>query len=405
MKLSENTIKTLGTFGFGESIADQMTEQQAAVQIKLRQSLDAKQKLTEAEADMLVLNEAEVHAMESFGKLAEGEIADNFALKEFLATPSAQVLIPRVIVGAMREAAEPLYIGTKMLQKIRLKSGQSMVFPSIGIMRAYDVAEGQEIPEDTIDWQTHETPEIRVGKSGVRVRVSDEMISDSQWDIVSMLIKQAGRAMGRHKEQKAFHQFRKHGHTVFDNYRRVENGGYGTTGLDKNGALNDTFSAEDFLDLIIAVMANEYNVTDLLMHPLAWTVFAKNELMGNLQANPYGNYPVKGNPGGMALGPESIQGRIPFGLSVSLSPFIPLDKKSRRFDVYAVDRNNIGVMLVKDDMKTEEFDEPARGLKNLKMIERYGIGVLNQGNAIAVAKNINMDKSYAEPMLIKNVGN
>lgn len=405
MKLSENTIKALGKFGFSESIADSMTEEQAAEQIKLRQALDAKAKLSEAQIDNLVLNEKEVHAMESFAKLSEGEIADNFSLKEFLATPSAQVLIPRVIVGAMREAAEPLYIGTKMLQKIRLKSGQSMIFPSIGIMRAYDVAEGQEIPEDTIDWQTHETPEIRVGKSGVRVRVSDEMISDSQWDIVSMLIKQAGRAMGRHKEQKAFHQFRKHGHTVFDNYLRAQNPLAGTTGLDKNGNINDTFSAEDFLDLIIAVMANEYNVTDLLMHPLAWTVFAKNELMGNLQANPYGNYPVKGNPGGMKLGPDSIQGRIPFGLSVSLSPFIPLDKKSRRFDVYAVDRNNIGVLLVKDDMKTEEFDEPARGLKNLKMIERYGIGVLNQGKAIATAKNISMDKSYAEPMLIRNVGN
>ncbi len=403
MKLSENTINQLGKFGFSEAVANQMTEEQAAQQIKLRQAMEAKQKLTEAQADSLVLNEKEIHAMEAFAKLSEGELADGFALKEFLATPSAQVLLPRVIVGAMREAAEPMYIGSKMLQKIRLKSGQSMIFPSIGIMRAYDVAEGQEIPEDTIDWQTHETPEIRVGKSGVRVRVSDEMISDSQWDIVSMLIKQAGRAMGRHKEQKAFHQFRKHGHTIFDNYKRGENPLAGTTGLDKNGNLNDTFSAEDFLDLIIGVMANEYTISDLLMHPLAWTVFAKNELMGNLQANPYGNYPVKGNPGGMKLGPESIQGRIPFGLSVSLSPFIPLDKKSRRFDVYAVDRNNIGVLLVKDDMKTEEFDEPARGLKNLKMIERYGIGILNQGKAIAVAKNISMDKSYAEPMLVKNV--
>ena len=405
VKLSESTIATMGKFGFAESSLAGMTPEAANEQIRLRQALEQKVKLSEAEIDSLVLNESEVHAMQSFALLAEGETAHNFHLKEFLATPSAQVLIPRVIVGAMREAAEPMYIGTKFLQKIRLKSGQSMIFPSIGIMRAYDVAEGQEIPEDTIDWQTHETPEIRVNKSGVRVRISDEMLSDSQWDIVAMLIKQAGRAMGRHKEQKAFHQFRKHGHTVFDNYRRVENGGYGTTGLDKHGNLNDTFSAEEFLDLIIAVMANEYNVTDLLMHPLAWTVFAKNELMGNIQANPYGNYPVKGQPTDIKMGPDSIQGRIPFGLSVSLSPFIPLDKKSRRFDVYAVDRNNIGVLLVKDDMKTEEFDEPARGLKNLKMIERYGIGVLNEGKAIAVAKNISMDKSYAEPMLIRNVGN
>lgn len=398
--------EALEKFGISKSVIESLDEEQAKEQVSLRESLERKEKLTESQVDKLVLTEYEQRVMESFERLAEGEAPhDDFKLKEFLATPSAQVLIPRVIVGAMREAAEPLYIGTKMLQKIRLKSGQSMIFPSIGVMRAYDVAEGQEIPEDTIDWQTHETPEIRVGKSGVRVRVSEEMIADSQWDIISMLIKQAGRAMARHKEQKAFYQFRKHGHTVFDNYLRATVPEAGTTGLDKNGNLNDTFSAEDFLDLIIAVMANEYTPTDLLMHPLAWTVFAKNELMGTLQANPYQNYPAKGAPKNFQLGPESIQGRLPFNFNVQLSPFIPLDKKARRFDVYAVDRNNIGVLLVKDDLKTEEFDDPARGLKNLKMVERYGIGILNEGKAIAVAKNISMDKSYAEPILVKNVGN
>ncbi len=403
--------ESLAQYGLDKDSIEGLSEGDLKEQINLRQTLTDKTKvkaLTESQsnklAESLVLNEQEIKALESFERLAEGELPhDGFSLTEFLATPSAQVLIPRVIVGAMREAAEPMYIGTKMLQKIRLKSGQSMIFPSIGVMRAYDVAEGQEIPEDTIDWQTHESPEIRVGKSGVRVRMSDEMISDSQWDIIAMLIKQAGRAMARHKEQKAFHQFRRYGHTVFDNY--LSDPLAHTTGLDKNGVPNDTFSAEDFLDLIIAVMANEYTPGDLLMHPLAWTVFAKNELMGSLQASPYQNYPAKGQPKTMALGPDSIQGRLPFNFNVNLSPFIPLDKKARRFDVYAVDRNNIGVLLVKDDLKTEEFDEPARGLKNLKMIERYGIGILNEGKAIAVAKNISMDKSYAEPMLIRNVGN
>ena len=380
------------------------TESQILEQTSLRTRMERGETLAEADANKLALNEEEAQVLESFAKMMEGETPDMpVNLREFMATPSAQILIPRVIVGTMREAAEPLYIGTKMLQKIRLKAGQSMIFPSIGIMRAYDVAEAQEIPEDNIDWQTHESPEIRVGKSGLRLRFTDEMISDSQWDIMSMMIKQAGRAMGRHKEQKAFHQFRKHGHTVFDNYDA--NPLAHTTGLDKNGVQNDTFSAEDFLDLIIAIMANEYTPSDVMMHPLAWTVFAKNELMGTLQADPYNNYPVKGAPKSMALGPESIQGRLPFNFNVNLSPFIPLDKKARRFDVYAVDRNNIGVMLVRDDLKTDSWDEKARGLQNIKMIERYGIGILNEGKGIAVAKNISMDKSYAEPMLIKNVGN
>lgn len=402
--MSKHLKEELAKFGFSEQTIGQMTELQMEEQTTLRKNLARKEVLTESQIDNLVLTESEQMVMESFDLMSIGEEAKaEFNLREFLATPSAQVLIPRVIIGTMREAAEPMYIGTKMLQKIRLKSGQSMIFPSAGIMRAYDVAEGQEIPEDVFDVQKHETPEIRVNKSGLRVRASEEMISDSQWDIISMMFKQAGRAMGRHKEQKAFHQFRKHGHTVFDNY--LADPRAKTTGLNKDGNLNDTFSAEDFLDLIIALMANEYTATDLLMHPLAWTVFAKNELMGNLQAAPYDNYPVKGAPKQMELGPNSIQGRLPFNFNVQLSPFIPLDKRARRFDVYAVDRNNVGVLLVRDDLKTEEFDEPARGLKNVKMIERYGIGILNEGKGIAVAKNISMEKSYAEPMLIRNVGN
>ncbi|WP_422661764.1 hypothetical protein ACK8P5_25760 (plasmid) [Paenibacillus sp. EC2-1] len=381
-----------------------MAKNNKALQEKLRTKMERREELTEAEIRAVELTEDEVATLKDFERMMEGELPENdFRLREFLATPSAQILIPRVVVGAMREAAEPMYIGTKMLEKIRLKNGTSKIFPSMGVMRAYDVAEGQEIPEEGIDWQTHETPEVRVGKSGLRLRFTEEVVSESQWDIVSMMIKQAGRAMARHKEQKAFYQFRKHGHTVFDNKQRMVIPELGTTGLDKVGNFNDTFSAEDFLDLMIAVMANEYTPTDLLMHPLSWTVFAKNELMGSLQANPYGNYPAKGKPTDIALGPDSIQGRLPFNFNVQLSPFIPLDKKAKRFDVYAVDRNNIGVLLVKDDMKVEEWDEPARGLKNMKMIERYGIGILNQGKAIAVAKNISMDKSYAEPITVRTI--
>lgn len=359
---------------------------------------------TEAEKSKFKVTEQDLRFVEQFDAMINGdESVDPVNMREFLATPSAQILIPKVLVGSMREVAEPMYIGSKMLTRIRLKQGSSMIFPSIGIMRAFDVAEGQEYPEDSIDWQTHETPEIRVGKSGIRVRVTDEMVSDSQWDVVSMLIREAGRAMARHKEEKAFKQFSKHGHTVFDNALRGTNPEAGTTGLDLAGDFNDTLSAEDFLDLIIAVMNNEFNPSDILLHPLTWSVFAKNELMGSLAKAPNDMYPHKGNPGSMALGPNSIAGRLPFAFNVQLSPFIPFDKKAKRFDMYVVDKNNIGVMLVKEDLSTEQFDEPSRDIRNVKIKERYGIGILNEGRAIAVAKNISMAKSYNEPVRVKQV--
>ncbi len=344
------------------------------------------------------LSDEEVKMVESLKRQMAGEeVAESITMKEFLATPSAQILVPRVIVGTMREVAEPLYIGSKLLRKIRLKQGQSMIFPYMGVMQAHDVAEGQEIPEDTIDWAFMETPEVRIGKTGIRIRVTDELISDSQWDVVAMLIEQAGRAMARLKEQKCFNAFSKHGHTVFDNNIRAAQPEAGTTGLAYDGTFNNTMSVEDFLDLIIVVMANEYNPTDILMHPLSWTAFAKNGLLGSL-----GHAPESAANGNIPLGPGSIQGRLPFAFNVQLSPFIPIDKVNKTFDMYVVDKNNIGVLLVKQDLTTDQFDEPARDIRNIKTIERYGVGILNEGRAVAVAKNISLDKAYPEMVRVKN---
>lgn len=362
-------------------------------------------KLTQAQIDNYKLSEEEIKMIDGFQLAMAGEEANDIPkMKDFLSTPSAQILMPQVTIGTMREVAEPMYIASQFLQKIRLKSGQSMVFPSIGtIARAYDIAEAQEIPEETMDWQTHESNEVRVGKVGLRLRFTDEMISDSQWDIISMMIKAAGRAIARHKEKKIFTAFTQHGHNIIDNKDpRVE---MHTTGLNANGIPNNTISPEDFLDILIGVMANEYNPTDILMHPLAWTVFARNELTGALNINNQigGVYPAKQVPKTIALGPESIQGRIPFGFNVQLSPFMTLDKKEKTFDMICLDKNNVGVLLQKTDLTVEKFDEPARDIQNMKFIERYGVGILNEGRGVVTAKNISMDKSYPEVMRVKQV--
>lgn len=364
-------------------------------------------KLTDEQIKNYQLTDADRKNMEHFQLAMDGEnVPGMVAMQDFLSTPSAQILIPKVTLGAMREVAEPMYIASKFLQKVRLKSGQSMVFPSIGtIARAYDVAEGQEIPEETMDWQAHEGTEIRVGKVGLRLRVTDEMITDSQWDIIAMMIKAAGRALIRHKEKKAFTAYSKHGHTILDNNDpRSE---LHTKGLDADGNFNNTLSAEDLLDIIIAVMANEYTPTDLLMHPLAWSAFARNELTGGLAINNqmHGHYGAKEYPkgGSFALGPNSIQGRIPFGFTVNLSPFANFDKTNKTFDITCLDKSNVGVLLTKTDLTMEKFDEPSRDIQNMKFIERYGIGVTDEGRGVVNAKGISMDKCYPEILRVKNV--
>lgn len=239
---------------------------------------------------------------------------------------------------------------------------------------------------------------ISTGKSGVRIQFSEELIKDCEFDIVGMMLSEAGRAMARHKEQKAFVEFMMHGWTVFDNNLRKKNSvlykDAGTTGVDFNNVMNDTMSMDDFLDLIIAVYNNEYTPTDLVMHPLAWTVFAKNGLTGSMTA-PYDREAKReSTSASFKLGPDSIQGRIPFAFNVNLSPFCPLDKINKTFDMFCVDKNNVGVQIVKDELTTEEFRDPSRDIRNVKAVERYGYSVFNEGRAICSAKNISMAKSW-----------
>ncbi|MGH0051826.1 MAG: phage major capsid protein, partial [Sphaerochaetaceae bacterium] len=326
-----------------------------------------------------------------------------FEIKDFLATPQAQVLIPQVIIGTMKKAADPNYLASKFFKKIRMTTGQAVIFPTIGVMRAYDVAEGQEIPQETIDWQQHKTSLIKVGKAGLRVQVTEELMKDADWDIVSMLLQEAGRAMSRHTEQKAFVEWLAHGWTVFDNTLRATYPDAGTTGLDFEGNYNDTMSLDDFLDIIIAVYNNEYTPTDTVMHPLVWSVFARNGFTGGFNQPMDREANRESAQGSFKLGPSSVQGRMPFALNVNLSPFAPIDRRNKLYNMFVVDRNNVGVHIIKDDLKTEQFRDPARDIHNVKLIKREGFGVFNEGRAICVARNISMAKSWPQAERVYNI--
>lgn len=380
---------------------ENIKEYEKNIQDNVQAKLNKGEIITDADLRAYKLTDEDVQMMEVLKRVADGEDVPGFNLTDFLASPSAKILIPKVLIGQARTAADPIYLASNFFKKIRLKNGQAVMFPDFGVMRAYDVAEGQEIPQESIDWQLNTNGLIKVGKSGLRVQYSEELLKDCEFDVVGMLMSEAGRAMARHKEQKAFTEWLSHGWTVMDNNLRkmdpVKYAEAGTTGLDYEGNYNDTMSIEDYLDIILAVYNNGFSCTDLVMHPLAWLPFAKNGFTGGLTA-PYERETKRELPtSSFKLGPESIQGRLPFSFNVNLSQFAPIDKAAKTFDLFAVDRNNVGVLIQKDDIKTEQFVDLSRDIYNVKMIERYGFGVHHEGRAICSAKNISMAKSFATP--------
>ena len=376
----------------------------------------------ECESSIKTLELAEGVTRNMMGDYSHGRVD----LKEALATTDAIKLFPKVIVGKMLEAAEPEYLGSKFFDKITVPgdaSGTVYQVPMIGEVYASEVSEGGRYNEQNVDVTSMEqTPlEIRVRKIGVRVSITEETIRDSSWDVLGINVKKMGRAMARYKEEMAFNNFTNHGWTIFDNSQRHIQPEAGTTGLGKDGNPNDTLTIEDLIELNLAMMEHGRVATDVIMHPLTWLIFAKNNMVGNGMTwgalggqgvHPWGA--VQGTPGafGMAsdgkgqkfvLRPEDTQNRLPMAITMNLSPFVNFDKAEKRFDMYCIDRSYVGCIIEKEALTTGSWSDPERDIRNIKAKERYGMGIYGNGEGITVARNIAAAATYPVPPTINIV--
>lgn len=345
--------------------------------------------------------------------------AGRTSIQESLMSTDTIKLIPKVIEGQLREAAEPEYLATKFMNTVHVEGGTSSVYviPVVGELRASEVSEGGRYNEDSTEFNTLEngTLEVRVKKIGLKVSITEEAISDSSWDIYGINVRKMGQAMGRYKEEWCFNSFSTHGHVIFDNNLREQMPEAGTTGRAADGSFNDTLSVEDFLDLVLALMGNDMTPTDIIMHPLTWVIFARNSMIGNgmtygafgaNQVHPWGA--TQGTPGfaGLAaeegpqkliMRPEQVQNRLPMPLTINFSPFVKFDKLNKKFDMYCLDRSNVGVIVEKEGLSTENWTDPERDIRLLKVKERYGVGILNNGRGITVARNLAVAPTYPVP--------
>ena len=356
--------------------------------------------------------------LNSYGDFSKGRVT----VQETLNSKDTVKLIPKVIEGQLREAAEPEYLATRFMKTIQVNEGNSAVYviPIVGELYASEVAEGGRYNESTVDFATLEnsTFEIRVKKVGLKVSITEEAVTDGAWDIMSINIAKMGRAMARYKEEWCFNAFSDHGHVVFDNAVRDQMPEAGTSGRAADGSFNDTLSTEDFIDLMLAMMSQNRVPTDVIMHPLTWVVFARNSMIGNgmtygafggQNMHPWGA--TQGTPGfaGLAanqgpqqyiLRPEQVQGRLPMPIRLNFSPFVRFDKVTKKFDMYVLDANEVGVIAQKEALTTDNWTDPERDIRLLKCKERYGVGIQDNGKGIVLARNLAVAPTYPEPPVV-----
>jgi len=363
-----------------------------------------------------------------------GSLPDNsgkLKLEDALSLTSAPMFMPKVISNIVKEAAEPLLVGTSLLQRINYSYGQTITFGAVGALTANDIPEGGEYPEKSLSFGGS-TVTATIGKSGIAVKVTEEMIKYSQYDVIGMHLRAAGRALARHKEQKIFNMIRKEGVTVFDNVNPSKSVKGVCTGRALQGGGNGSITMDDVFDTFAQIIMQGYVPNTLLMHPLSWTMFIKDPTLRYFAlANGGGTFFAgwNGNPNGLApwqnssqngLGYAPGQNIVPGGNAASMaasplsaypswinsspmlpnymnipfriivSPLVPFDPRRKLTDIYMFDSNELGALIVDEDITTDEFDDPARDIRKIKMKERYAVAILNEGQGIGTMKNVHV---------------
>lgn len=370
-------------------------------------------------------------------------------VSDLVTSPDVARFIPQVVETVVREALEPnLILVPSLFQEVRLERGTRVQIGAIGALHASEIAEGGEYKEVDIQMDGGDMVAVNISKHGLMIRVTDEMISDNQFDVIGLWLRAAGRSLARHKEQYGVKLLNQFGIDIFDN-TTPSNSAYGsTTGRDITGAGNGSMTSNDIWDMYAEILLRGFTPDTLIMHPLAWRCFmadsemreqvlngstiATRRMPSGSVANGWGTSHMGYGLRTKATGATTVDpiaagtaGKIgsspwvntlnalgatlniapkylPTPLQVLVTPFVPYTPPataaatpySGRTNITMVDSGNCGILVTRDPVSTEEFDDPARDIRNLKIKERYGMTAVEQGKGIGVARNVAIARNY-----------
>jgi hypothetical protein len=332
----------------------------------------------------------------------------------------------------MLEAQEPLLVGSSLFDVQAWKPGQvvyqPMAISAIGGIKR--MGPGEEYPEVSME-MADSFFQQSVGKVGLALKVTEELINESQFDVIGMTIRAIGRAFARHKETEIFQFISSISTPVFDNINARFNATTGlgsifgsTTGRDLEGSANGSMTMDDLMDGYTHLLSKGFMPNTLLMHPLTWHMFMKDPIMRQMMLNSgggtyfalwngdFGNRSLTGAMGGglgfskgQPVNPHAspleaysqvlnssprIPSYFPFPLRIIVSPFVPMDPVNELTDVYLFEAGEIGTILQEEALTTERWSDPERDIQKIKFRERYNFGIKNEGQASVVFKNIKL---------------
>ena len=398
------------------------------------------------------MNFQEFNKLPEATKVRVGEIADNLrtafqtggldkegnliSIKDALDTPDSHLAVQRVVTEIIQEAREPNLIGHLLIdQMFTTDQGQDQVtirtLGSLGGIN-FEVAEEGEYPEIGLNRGQQNTLQAQYGKYGAKIKISEEMVKASQWNLIDQWIRKVVAALARYKEAKIFNMFNEFGNTVYDNLNpNAASVAIGrTTGRDIYGQGNGSVTVSDLIDMYGYLMSKGYIPNVIIVHPMHWAMFAKDPILresgimkgdisqwlnSNLNTfSPYSKLPNAAT-GARAdisqdvatLLDDQSKPQIPnynpiSGLTVITSPLVPFDPIARTGDIVMLDPDNSGILAISEPLNLDEWDEKRNDIKVIKFREKWALEVVDSGKAIAVARNVSFSPNelFVNPQIV-----
>jgi len=385
-------------------------------------------------------NEDSDFASSKFGKLR---------VKDLLTRKDLLPLFPEAITHVMLDEIEPrAVVYDTLFNEVGVTRSGTFVIHNIGPLSAGPVADNGEYPEtnfalDRLGYRIN----INTMKFGLQINISDDVFEDNLIGVVGLWLRRAANALVRNREKMSMDKISKFGIITFDNSNPS---GYSWdvksyTGRAIDGSYNGTLSLNDLMEMYVSALLEGFTLDTLLMHPLAWQTFMTDPEMKEivLQNNTVVSYvPPRGSrargwttltngglglswdkgtgssnifdPSTMKLGANpwtrnlnalgatfNIPPRyFPTPLTIVVTPYSPFGQVTvgsiQKYwtDLVFAQRDECGLVMRKQEPITETFDDREKEIRKIRMKEVFGMGIMNQGKAIRVAKRVVIDRNY-----------
>lgn len=362
-------------------------------------------------------------------------------ISDALADPDSHLAFNRVITEIIQETIEPTLIGHLLLETIYTneKAQNQVVIRTLGPVGEidFDIPEGGEYPEIKPGRNQQSMVTAHYSKSGCKLKITEELVQASQWNIIEIIIRDTAKALARWKERKIFNMLSDSGTLVFDNFNPNDSELGRTQGRDIHGAGNGSMTQSNLIDMYSSLLTKGYTPNVILVHPMQWAMFAKDPIIreagmikGDIsqwlvsQVSPINPY-AKIRPWTQAtrLGNQDRQDlsaqetallskatpKIPSysplsGLTIIPSHYVRFDPVNNVADLIMMDTTRAGAVIVNETLMLDQWEEKERDLTVIKMREKYALVSYDQGRAIAVARNISLEANEVQLNPIQVLG-